>query len=109
MISSEALSGANEEDASMADSICTVFRPEPRPHSISVQIDSDQLPSPETDASSPSVEEILSLEAADTISDVKPSLKSDSPSKKKGMFNFYPLEGSYMFLPYYWRECLHHV
>lgn len=85
VISSEALSGANEEDASMEDSICTVFRPEPRPHSISIQIDSDQLPSPETDASSPSVEEILSLEAADTISDVKPSLKSDSPSKKKGL------------------------
>lgn len=85
VISSEALSGATEEDASMEDSICTVFRPEPRPHSISVQVDSDQLPSPETTPSSPSVEEILSLEAADTVSDVKPSLKTDSPSKKKGL------------------------
>ncbi|KAG9479020.1 hypothetical protein GDO78_012606 [Eleutherodactylus coqui] len=85
VISSEALPGAAEEEASIEDSICTVFRPEPRPHSISVQVDSNQPSTPEPHPSSLNVEEILSLEAADTISDVKPSLKPDSPSKKKGV------------------------
>ncbi|KAM3928749.1 phosphatidate phosphatase LPIN2 isoform 2-T2 [Leptodactylus fuscus] len=85
VISSEALSGAAEQEAFIEDSICTVLKPEPRPHSISVQVDSNQLPSSETTAICPNVEESLSLEAADTISDVKPSLKTDSPSKKKGV------------------------
>ncbi|XP_069813829.1 phosphatidate phosphatase LPIN2 isoform X1 [Dendropsophus ebraccatus] len=91
VISSEALGGAAEDEVSIQDSICTVLKPEPRPHSISVQVDSNQLSSPDTAADSPNVdissnvEEILSLEAADTVSDVKPSLKTDSPSKKKGV------------------------
>ncbi|XP_075682496.1 phosphatidate phosphatase LPIN2 isoform X2 [Rhinoderma darwinii] len=86
VISSEPLSGATEEEEeSIEETICTVFKPEPRPHSISVQVDSDQSSAPESDPSSPNVEEILSLEASDTVSDVKPSLKTDSPSKKKGV------------------------
>ncbi|XP_073535215.1 phosphatidate phosphatase LPIN2 isoform X2 [Phyllobates terribilis] len=85
VISSEALSASTEEETSIEDAICTVYKPEPRPHSISVQVDSDLPPTLETDPSSQSIEDILSLEAADTISDVKPSLKSDSPSKKKGV------------------------
>ncbi|XP_069587249.1 phosphatidate phosphatase LPIN2 isoform X2 [Ranitomeya imitator] len=85
VISSEALSAPTEEETSIEDAICTVYKPEPRPHSISVQVESDLPPALETDPSSPSMEEILSLEAADTISEVKPSLKTDSPSKKKGV------------------------
>ncbi|XP_077126422.1 phosphatidate phosphatase LPIN2 isoform X2 [Ranitomeya variabilis] len=85
VISSEALSASTEEETSIEDAICTVYKPEPRPHSISVQIESDLPPALETDPCSPSMEEILSLEAADTISEVKPSLKTDSPSKKKGV------------------------
>ncbi|KAG8571149.1 hypothetical protein GDO81_011541 [Engystomops pustulosus] len=85
VISAEALSGAAEEEACIEDSIFTVFKPEPRPLSISVQVDSTQPPSSETDPSFPHVEDSLSLEAADTISDVKPSLKTDSPGKKKGV------------------------
>ncbi|KAM4029165.1 phosphatidate phosphatase LPIN2 isoform 2-T2 [Anomaloglossus baeobatrachus] len=83
VISSEALSASTEEEPSIEDSICTVYKPEPRPHSISVQVNSDQPPALETDPSSPNLEEILSLEAADTVSDVKPSLKTDSPSVRK--------------------------
>ncbi|XP_073406991.1 phosphatidate phosphatase LPIN2 isoform X2 [Dendrobates tinctorius] len=87
VISSEALSASTEEEVSIDidDAICTVYKPEPRPHSISVQVDSELPPALETDVSSPSMEEILSLEAADTLSDVKPALKTDSPSKKKGV------------------------
>ncbi|XP_056377625.1 phosphatidate phosphatase LPIN2 isoform X2 [Hyla sarda] len=85
VISSEALAGSAEEEESIQDSICTVFRPEPRPHSITVQVDSSQPPSPDTALSSPNEDEILSLEAGDTVSDVKTSLRTDSPSKKKGV------------------------
>ncbi|XP_044148744.1 phosphatidate phosphatase LPIN2 isoform X2 [Bufo gargarizans] len=85
VISSEALSGEIVGEAFIEDSICTVLRPEPRPHSISVQVEPNQPPLSETPPSSPNVEEPLSLEAADTVSDVKPSLKTHSPSKKKGV------------------------
>ncbi|XP_018409395.1 PREDICTED: phosphatidate phosphatase LPIN2 [Nanorana parkeri] len=83
VISSEALSGT-AEDSSTEDSVCTVLKPEPRPHSISVQIDPDELTTAESTPTSPS-EEILPLEAADNVSDMKPSLKTDSPTKKKGV------------------------
>ncbi|XP_063779619.1 phosphatidate phosphatase LPIN2 [Pseudophryne corroboree] len=82
VISSEALSGAADEE-SIEDSVCTVLKPEPRPHSLSIHVDTEQLPAAETTPSSP--EEILPLEAVDTVTDMKTSLKTDSPSKKKGV------------------------
>ncbi|KAM5156715.1 phosphatidate phosphatase LPIN2 isoform 2-T2 [Mantella aurantiaca] len=85
VISSEDLSGA-AEDSSTEDSVCTVLKPEPRPHSISVQIDPDQLTAESTPDISPSIpEDVLPQEAADNVSDMKSSLKTDSPSKKKGV------------------------
>ncbi|CAI9602041.1 unnamed protein product [Staurois parvus] len=85
VISSEALSGTTE-DSSTEDSVCTVLKPEPRPHSISVQIDPDQLTTDETTPTSPSApEDLLPQETADIVSDMKPSLKTDSPTKKKGV------------------------
>lgn len=86
MISSEALSGTTE-DSSTEDSVCTVLKPEPRPRSISVQLDPDQLTTAETTPTSPcEPEDILPRETADILSDMKPSFKTDSPSKKKGTY-----------------------
>ncbi|XP_072267465.1 phosphatidate phosphatase LPIN2 [Pyxicephalus adspersus] len=87
VISSEALSGT-AEDSSTEDSICTVLKPEPRSHSINVPINPDQITAEttETTPTSPCVpEEILPQEATDIVSDTKPSLKTDSPTKKKGL------------------------
>lgn len=85
VISSEALSGTTE-DSSTEDSVCTVLKPEPRPRSISVQLDPDQLTTAETTPTSPcEPEDILPRETADILSDMKPSFKTDSPSKKKGV------------------------
>ncbi|CAH2284874.1 phosphatidate phosphatase LPIN2 isoform X1 [Pelobates cultripes] len=88
VISSEALTGVDDE-VSMEDSLCTtVLKPEPRPCSINIQVDGDQ-PSdstPESNLSSPSVpDEQLPTECIDTVSELKPLSKSDSPSKKKGV------------------------
>ncbi|KAM9308546.1 phosphatidate phosphatase LPIN2 [Gastrophryne carolinensis] len=85
VISSEALSGTSE-DISTEDSVCTFVKPEPRPHSVNIQIDPEQPDTAETTPISPCVtEDMLSQEAVETVSDMKPSSKLDSPSKKKGV------------------------
>ncbi|XP_075441387.1 phosphatidate phosphatase LPIN2 isoform X5 [Ascaphus truei] len=88
VISSEAMAGCSDDNLSMEDSVCTVLKPEPRPSSMSMPTDTDQTAesSSESNLNSPSVpEEDLSVECIDTLSDMKPSLRSDSPSKKKGV------------------------
>ncbi|XP_068093321.1 phosphatidate phosphatase LPIN2 isoform X2 [Hyperolius riggenbachi] len=84
VISSEALS-ETVEDTLDEDSVCTVLKPEPRPHSFSVPIEEDQPTMADTSPSSPCEPELLPLEGADTLSDMKLSSKTDSPTKKKGV------------------------
>ncbi|XP_018123408.1 phosphatidate phosphatase LPIN2 isoform X1 [Xenopus laevis] len=87
VISSEALVGEADE-VSMEDSVCTVLKPEPRPCSIGVLMDPDQLHEPATESgiSSPSVpEENFTQESIHNLPEMKPSLKTDSPTKKKGV------------------------
>ncbi|KAM4705263.1 phosphatidate phosphatase LPIN2 [Rhinophrynus dorsalis] len=87
VISSEAMTEEADE-VSMEDSVCTVLKPEPRPCSINVPIDPEQPTESDSGSTlnSPSVAvEILTPEDIDTVSDKKPSLKTDSPTKKKGV------------------------
>uniref|UniRef100_A0A8C5Q9Y6 phosphatidate phosphatase n=1 Tax=Leptobrachium leishanense TaxID=445787 RepID=A0A8C5Q9Y6_9ANUR len=87
VISSEALTGLSE-DVLVEDSVCKIVKPEPRPCSISVPVETEE-PSdatPESNLDSPALlEEPLPTEGIDAVSDLKPSLKPDSPSKKKGV------------------------
>ncbi|KAM8966513.1 phosphatidate phosphatase LPIN2 isoform 2-T2 [Pelodytes ibericus] len=91
VISSEALTGIPDEAAehvSMEDSVCTVLKPEPRQCSIIVQVDGEQPSDSVNDIifNTPSVpEDQFPTEGIDTVSELKPSLKTDSPSKKKGV------------------------
>ncbi|XP_053324078.1 phosphatidate phosphatase LPIN2 isoform X2 [Spea bombifrons] len=91
VISSESLTGATDE-ASVEGSVCTVLKPEPRPCSINIGVDGDQpsdQPSdstPDSNLSSPTEpEEQLLPENSDMVSEIKPVLRTDSPSRKKGV------------------------
>ncbi|KAM4689508.1 phosphatidate phosphatase LPIN2 isoform 2-T3 [Discoglossus pictus] len=84
VISSEAMT-SEIDGASLEESVCTVLKPEPRPCSIDLQIDTNPLlqPTPESDLNTLSTpEESPTIECIDTGSDMKPALKTDSPKKK---------------------------
>ncbi|XP_053552397.1 phosphatidate phosphatase LPIN2 [Bombina bombina] len=85
VISSEAMTGGIDETL-MEEAVCTVLKPEPRPCSINIQVATDTLPEtpPESNPDTPSSPE-EDPECIDTVSDMKSSLKTDSPSKKKGV------------------------
>ncbi|KAM6086896.1 phosphatidate phosphatase LPIN2 isoform 3-T3 [Chlamydotis macqueenii] len=76
-----------EDDDDVKDSVCTVLKPEPRTHPLLKQIDvKDSLASAIIEPQDP-----LLLDAdhsrlcVDPLPETKPTAKTDSPSKKKGV------------------------
>ncbi|XP_010020601.1 PREDICTED: phosphatidate phosphatase LPIN2 isoform X3 [Nestor notabilis] len=77
-----------EDDDDVKDSVCTVLKPEPRTHPLLKQVDvKDSLASAITEPQDP-----FPLDAdhhsrllVDPLPETKPTAKTDSPSKKKGV------------------------
>ncbi|XP_078543591.1 phosphatidate phosphatase LPIN2 isoform X2 [Lissotriton helveticus] len=96
ILSSEAMAVETEDNIVMENSVCTVLKPEPRPHasfstvdttdSVSVTVEPsleslDGLPiSPTEDCN-----QLADILEQDALSELKPASKMDSPSKKKGV------------------------
>ncbi|XP_015678681.1 phosphatidate phosphatase LPIN2 [Protobothrops mucrosquamatus] len=82
-----------EDDILMNDSVCTVFKPEPRTHPLLKELDiKDRLASAVTEPvleileHSPDLDtDILPSPLVESPSEIKPPTKLDSPSKKKGI------------------------
>ncbi|KAM3839545.1 phosphatidate phosphatase LPIN2 isoform 2-T4 [Vipera latastei] len=82
-----------EDDILMNDSVCTVFKPEPRTHPLLKELDiKDRLASAVTEPvleileHSPVLDtDILPSPLVESPSEIKPQTKLDSPSKKKGI------------------------
>lgn len=96
ILSSEAMAVETEDNIVMENSVCTVLKPEPRPHVSFSQVDTTDSVSVTVE---PNLESLAGLPISptedsnqladileqDALSELKPASKMDSPSKKKGV------------------------
>ncbi|MBN3275419.1 LPIN2 phosphatase, partial [Polyodon spathula] len=93
ILSSDAMQDEMDDQMTVVDTVCTIVKPEPRTHTGSVQQKTSDDPSVTTATMTVTVPDDSTDSAAtfhkpvdlvDGISEIKPSSKTDSPSKKKG-------------------------
>ncbi|XP_041101324.1 phosphatidate phosphatase LPIN2 isoform X2 [Polyodon spathula] len=94
ILSSDAMQDEMDDQMTVVDTVCTIVKPEPRTHTGSVQQKTSDDPSVTTATMTVTVPDDSTDSAAtfhkpvdlvDGISEIKPSSKTDSPSKKKGL------------------------
>ncbi|XP_033856670.2 phosphatidate phosphatase LPIN2 isoform X1 [Acipenser ruthenus] len=98
ILSSDAMQEEMDDQMTVVDTVCTIVKPEPRTHTGSVQQQaSNDLPAVTATMTTGSSSVAVTVpedsphsatsfhQPVDVISEIKPSSKTDSPSKKKGL------------------------